>query len=41
MGRTLMTAFARQLRGKVTFETPPEGGMVARLVFPTPEAPAG
>jgi two-component sensor histidine kinase len=36
MGRTLMTAFARQLRGKVTFDTPPEGGMVARLVFPTP-----
>ncbi len=36
MGRTLMTAFARQLRGKVTFETPAEGGMVARLVFPTP-----
>jgi len=36
MGRTLMTAFARQLRGKVTFETPDKGGMVARLVFPTP-----
>lgn len=36
MGRTLMTAFARQLRGKVIFDTPAEGGMVARLVFPTP-----
>jgi two-component sensor histidine kinase len=40
MGRTLMTAFARQLRGTVTFETPDEGGMVARLVFPTPSPQA-
>jgi two-component sensor histidine kinase len=36
MSRTLMTAFARQLRGTVTFETKPQGGATARLVFPTP-----
>lgn len=39
VGRTLMTAFARQLRGEVIFETAPEGGMIARLIFPRPSAP--
>ena len=39
VGRTLMNAFARQLRGKVTFETSPSGGLLVRLVFPTPQAP--
>ena len=39
VGRTLMNAFARQLRGKVTFETSEQGGLLVRLVFPTPQAP--
>ena len=39
VGRTLMNAFARQLRGKVTFETSVSGGLLVRLVFPTPQAP--
>ncbi|OYX70077.1 MAG: histidine kinase [Caulobacter sp. 32-67-35] len=39
VGRTLMSAFARQLRGKVTFETSDQGGLLVRLVFPTPQAP--
>ena len=39
VGRTLMNAFARQLRGKVTFETSDAGGLLVRLVFPTPQAP--
>jgi hypothetical protein len=34
-----MTAFARQLRGKVTFETSDAGGLLVSLVFPTPQAP--
>ena len=37
-GRTLMTAFARQLRGEATFKANPDGGLTARLVFPLPEA---
>ena len=37
VGRTLMTAFARQLRGRLELETGPEGGVIARLVFPRPE----
>ena len=37
VGRTLMTAFARQLRGDLTFGTPPGGGTIARLTFPRPE----
>ena len=37
VGRTLMTAFARQLRGRAELEAAPEGGMVARLTFPLPE----
>jgi len=39
VGRTLMNAFARQLRGKLSFETSPSGGLLVRLVFPTPQAP--
>lgn len=38
VGRTLMTAFARQLRGKVSFETQEPRGLTVRLVFPTPLA---
>src|SRR4029077_2127865 len=38
VGRTLMTAFARQLRGEATFKANPGGGLTARLVFPIPEA---
>ena len=37
VGRTLMTAFARQLRGRAEIETIPDGGTVARLIFPIPE----
>lgn len=35
VGRTLMTAFARQLRGEVAFCPNPTGGLTARLTFPT------
>jgi len=38
VGRTLMTAYARQLRGEATFKTNPGGGLTARLVFPIPES---
>ncbi len=38
VGRTLMNAFARQLRGRCTLERNAEGGLTARLIFPTPEA---
>jgi len=38
VGRTLMTAFARQLGGRATFETNADG-VTARLIFPTPCAP--
>ncbi|WP_454718373.1 sensor histidine kinase PhyK [Caulobacter segnis] len=38
VGRTLMTAFARQLRGKVTFESHEPRGLTVRLIFPTPQA---
>jgi two-component sensor histidine kinase len=38
VGRTLMTAFARQLRGRAEFEPNARGGMTVRLSFPTPEA---
>ena len=40
VGRTLMLAFARQLRGEVVFCANPDGGLTARLVFPTPNADA-
>ncbi len=41
VGRTLMSAFARQLRGRMEILPNDHGGMTARLVFPTPtiEAP--
>ncbi|WP_164468240.1 sensor histidine kinase PhyK [Caulobacter vibrioides] len=38
VGRTLMTAFARQLRGQVAFETREPRGLTVRLTFPTPQA---
>jgi two-component sensor histidine kinase len=38
VGRTLMTAFARQLRGRAEIVDAPTGGVLARLIFPTPEA---
>ena len=37
VGRTLMTAFARQLRGRLDVEVGAERGMVSRLTFPRPE----
>jgi len=37
VGRTLMTAFARQLRGKSEVVRITDGGLVARLTFPTPD----
>ncbi|HEX7761912.1 MAG TPA: sensor histidine kinase [Caulobacteraceae bacterium] len=36
VGRTLMTAFARQLRGEVDFTANERGGITTRLLFPTP-----
>ena len=41
VGRTLMTAFARQLRGRAEILRAPSGGVLARLTFPTPEAGDG
>ncbi len=38
VGRTLMGAFAKQLRGEVEILSPPGGGTIARMVFATPEA---
>jgi len=38
VGRTLMTAYARQLRGEATFKPNPGAGMTARLTFPIPES---
>lgn len=40
VGRTLMTAFARQLRGEVRFVANRGGGLTARLIFPTPRVAA-
>lgn len=40
VGRTLMTAFARQLRGRAEFGHNAQGGITARLIFPTPAADA-
>jgi two-component sensor histidine kinase len=37
VGRTLMTAFARQLRGQARFDRNAKGGLTASLTFPTPE----
>jgi two-component sensor histidine kinase len=39
VGRVLMTAFARQLRGRAEFSPNLWGGSTTSLVFPTPEAP--
>ena len=38
VGRTLMTAFARQLRGRAELVRNQAGGVTARLIFPTPAA---
>lgn len=38
VGRTLMGAFAKQLRGEVEIVSPPGGGAIARMTFATPEA---
>ncbi|HEX4181446.1 MAG TPA: sensor histidine kinase [Caulobacteraceae bacterium] len=38
VGRVLMSAFARQLRGKMDLSLNDVGGVTARLVFPTPSA---
>jgi two-component sensor histidine kinase len=38
VGRTLMTAFARQLRGRAELVRNEQGGVTARLLFPTPAA---
>jgi two-component sensor histidine kinase len=38
VGRTLMSAFARQLRGRAEIGRGEGGGVVARLIFPAPEA---
>jgi two-component sensor histidine kinase len=40
VGRTLMTAFARQLRGRSELIRNPRGGISARLIFPMPDAEA-
>jgi two-component sensor histidine kinase len=40
VGRTLMTAFARQLRGRAEILEGSAGGVLARLTFPTPEVGA-
>jgi two-component sensor histidine kinase len=40
VGRTLMTAFARQLRGRAEVAANARGGVTARLVFPAPEGQA-
>ncbi len=40
MGMTLMNAFARQLRGRVSFDPVETGGLRISLVFPAPEAKA-
>lgn len=38
VGRTLMGAFAKQLRGEVEMVPAPDGGTIARMTFATPEA---
>jgi two-component sensor histidine kinase len=38
VGRTLMGAFAKQLRGEVEMVNAPGGGAIARMTFATPEA---
>ena len=39
VGRTLMSAFARQLRGHTEVEPAPERGVRVRLTFPRPQLP--
>jgi two-component sensor histidine kinase len=39
VGRTLMSAFARQLRGRAEVGPGEQGGVTAKLIFPAPEAP--
>ncbi len=39
VGRTLMSAFARQLRGRMEISPAEDGGAVVRLTFPPPEPP--
>ena len=39
VGRTLMSAFARQLRGHSSVEPAPAQGVCVRLTFPRPESP--
>ncbi len=39
VGRTLMAAFARQLRGRMEVTPNARGGVSTRLIFPTPRAP--
>lgn len=41
VGRTLMTAFARQLHGRMELAANDVGGVTARLTFPTPSLGAG
>lgn len=41
VGRTLMTAFGRQLRGRSEVVRNETGGITARLIFPTPTDDAG
>ncbi|AYG96308.1 sensor histidine kinase [Brevundimonas naejangsanensis] len=38
VGRTLMIAFAKQLRGEAELVPGPDGGCIARLTFATPQA---
>jgi two-component sensor histidine kinase len=38
VGRTLMSAYARQLRGEATFTANATGGMTAKVAFPIPES---
>ena len=38
VGRTLMTAFARQLKGELSMLPNESGGLTTRLIFPTPSA---
>jgi two-component sensor histidine kinase len=40
VGRTLMSAFARQLRGSAAVEPAPERGVCVRLTFPRPQFPS-
>jgi two-component sensor histidine kinase len=41
VGRTLMSAFARQLRGRAEIVRNASGGVTARLLFPTPSLDLG